>query len=162
RAANDLRGRRHVELSAVGGRGPLVLRHRGAPARGPGQPVPRVRPEDVHHLHALRARLRRDPPYERDHARRQGFQHAHRLRRGRFHYDALRKRDYLSRPLIRRGDAMAPVSWSDALDEVAGRLSAIVRQHGAKAVGFLGWPLATNEEGYLLQKVARLAAGTNN
>ena len=83
RAADDLRGRRHVQLRAVGGRGALVLRSRGAPAGRPGQPVPRVRPEDVHHLHPLRARLRRDPPHQRDHAGRQGLQHAHRLRRRR-------------------------------------------------------------------------------
>jgi len=82
--------------------------------------------------------------------------------RGRFHYDALRKRDYLSRPLIRRGDVMAPTSWTDALDEVAERLSGIVKQSGPDAVGFLGWPLANNEEAYILQKVARVAVGTNN
>ncbi len=81
--------------------------------------------------------------------------------RGRFHYDALRKRDYLSRPLVRRGDVMAPVRWEEALDTTAERLKGIIDQHGADAVGFLGNPLLSNEEAYLLQKLARLA-GTNN
>jgi formate dehydrogenase alpha subunit len=82
--------------------------------------------------------------------------------RGRFHYDALRKRERLSRPLIRRGDVMAPASWSQALDEAAVRLGDVIRRDGPNAVGFLGWPLASNEESYVLQKVARLAVGTNN
>jgi predicted molibdopterin-dependent oxidoreductase YjgC len=82
--------------------------------------------------------------------------------RGRFHYDALRQRDRLSRPLLRRGDVMAPVSWSDALDSVAERLSAVIKQSGPDAIGFLGSPLAVNEEAYTLQKLARVAIGTNN
>lgn len=82
--------------------------------------------------------------------------------RGRFHYDALKKKDRLSRPLLRRGEAMAPATWSDALDAVASRLSFIVQQHGPDSVGFLGWPLSSNEESYLLQKLARIAVGTNN
>jgi predicted molibdopterin-dependent oxidoreductase YjgC len=82
--------------------------------------------------------------------------------RGRFHYDALRKRDRLSRPLLRRGDLQAPASWSEALDEAAYRLRTVIAQDGPDAVGFLGWPLATNEEAYILQKLARVAVGTNN
>jgi predicted molibdopterin-dependent oxidoreductase YjgC len=82
--------------------------------------------------------------------------------RGRFHYDALRKRDRLQRPLLRRGEIMAPVGWDEALSEAAVRLRAIVQRDGADAVGFLGWPLHNNEEAYLLQKLARVAIGTNN
>lgn len=82
--------------------------------------------------------------------------------RGRFHYDALRKRDYLSRPLLRRGDVMAPVSWDEALSSVTDRLLELVRQHGPDAVGFLGGPLSSNEELYLLQRLARGVVGTNN
>jgi formate dehydrogenase major subunit len=82
--------------------------------------------------------------------------------RGRYHYDALRKRDKLSRPLLRRAETLVPVSWDEALTVAAERLRAIVSQHGADAIGFLGWPLHTNEEAYLLQKLARLAVGTNN
>jgi formate dehydrogenase alpha subunit len=82
--------------------------------------------------------------------------------RGRYHYDALRKRDYLSRPLIRRGDVMAPVSWDEALSSVAAGLRSIRDQHGANAIGFLGGPLNSNEELYLLQRLARTSVGTNN
>ena len=35
-------------------------------------------------------------------------------------------------------------------------------QHGPDAIGFLASPLATNEENYLLGKIARAIVGTNN
>ena len=82
--------------------------------------------------------------------------------RGRYHYDALRSRDYLARPLIRRGDLLAPVSWDEALDTVAERLDAIVREHGPESVGVLVSPLTVNEEAYTAQKLARAVLGTNN
>ena len=82
--------------------------------------------------------------------------------RGRFHYDALRKRDYLSRPLVQSGDVMAPVSWDEALATVTERVTALVKEHGPDSVGFLGGPLNSNEELYLLQRLARGVVGTNN
>ena len=82
--------------------------------------------------------------------------------RGRFHYDALRKRDYLARPLLRRGDVMAPVPWDEALTAASVQLGAIAREHGPDSIGFLGGPLCSNEELYLLQRLARGVVGTNN
>lgn len=82
--------------------------------------------------------------------------------RGRYHYDALKARDYLTRPLIRRADLMAPVEWDVAMADVTDRLAAIVKQHGPDAVGFLAGPLLVNEEAYTVQKLARAVAGTNN
>jgi predicted molibdopterin-dependent oxidoreductase YjgC len=82
--------------------------------------------------------------------------------RGRFHYDAVPDRDRLSRHMIRRGEALLPASWEEALDSAAERLAEISRQHGPGAIGFLGSPIATNEENYLLQKLARAVVGTNN
>lgn len=82
--------------------------------------------------------------------------------RGRYHYDALRRRDYLSRPLLRRGDVMAPVTWGEAIGAVSERLRAIRQEHGAQAIGFLGGAMASNEELYLLQRLARTAIGTSN
>jgi formate dehydrogenase alpha subunit len=82
--------------------------------------------------------------------------------RGRFHYDALRARDYLKGPLITRGDLKAPVSWDEALDEATRRLTAIVAAHGPESVGVLVGPMAVTEEAYLAQKLARAVLGTNN
>ena len=82
--------------------------------------------------------------------------------RGRFHYDAVRDRDRLSRHMVRRGEALLPASWEEALDSAAERLAEIRSRHGPAAVGFLGSPVATNEENYLLQKLARAVVGNNN
>jgi predicted molibdopterin-dependent oxidoreductase YjgC len=82
--------------------------------------------------------------------------------RGRFHYDAVPDRDRLSRHMVRRGEALLPASWEEALDSAAERLAKIRSQHGPGAIGFLGSPIATNEESYLLQKLARAVIGTNN
>jgi predicted molibdopterin-dependent oxidoreductase YjgC len=82
--------------------------------------------------------------------------------RGRFHYDAVRDGDRLSQHMVRRGEALLPASWEEALDSAAERLAEIRSQHGPAAVGFLGSPVATNEENYLLQKLARAVVGSNN
>jgi len=82
--------------------------------------------------------------------------------RGRFHYDAVRDGDRLSQHMVRRGEARLPASWEEALDTAAERLAEITSQHGPGAIGFLGSPVATNEENYLLQKLARAVIGTNN
>jgi predicted molibdopterin-dependent oxidoreductase YjgC len=82
--------------------------------------------------------------------------------RGRFHYDAARDSDRLSQHMVRRGEALLPASWEQALDSSAERLAEIRSRHGPEAVGFLGSPVATNEENYLLQKLARAVVGSNN
>jgi predicted molibdopterin-dependent oxidoreductase YjgC len=82
--------------------------------------------------------------------------------RGRFHYDAVRDSDRLSQHMVRRGEALQPASWEEALDSAAERLAEIRSRHGPAAVGFLGSPVATNEENYLLQKLARAVVGSNN
>jgi len=82
--------------------------------------------------------------------------------RGRFHYDAVPDRDRLSQHMVRRGEALLPASWEEALDSAAERLAEIRSRHGPAAIGFLGSPVATNEENYLLQKLARAVVGSNN
>ncbi len=75
--------------------------------------------------------------------------------------------DRLTTPLIRlpgtpRGQAaFREASWDEALDLVAGRLLAIRRAHGPDALGFFASAKCTNEENYLLQKLARAAIGTH-
>ena len=82
--------------------------------------------------------------------------------RGRFHYDAVKPKQRLSQPLIRRNGGQEEATWDDALELTAARLTEIRDRHGPEAIGFLGSPLATNEENYLLQKIARAVVGTNN
>lgn len=68
----------------------------------------------------------------------------------------------LTRPLIKTDGAFREASWEEALDLVVARLTAIRDQHGPDALGFLSSARTTNEENYLMQKLARVGFGTNN
>lgn len=83
--------------------------------------------------------------------------------KGRFGYDFVHAPDRLTQPLwrARRDQAFLPVSWSRALDVVAGRLGKIRDRHGPDSVAVLTSAKCTNEENYLLQKFARAVIGTN-
>ncbi|ASJ03373.1 formate dehydrogenase subunit alpha [Thermococcus profundus] len=70
-------------------------------------------------------------------------------------------KDRLKRPLKRAGSSMVPVGWGEAMDEIAGKLLEIRELYGPDAVAFLASSKVSNEENYLLQKIARLF-GTNN
>ena len=82
--------------------------------------------------------------------------------KGRFGLDFVHHPDRLTSPLLRRDGELVEVSWEEALDEVARRLSAVIGEKGPDAVAFLSSAKATNEENYLLQKFARAVVGTNN
>ena len=69
--------------------------------------------------------------------------------------------DRLTSPLVRRDGDLVEASWDAALDRAAGALDAVRSDHGADALAFFGAPRCTNEENYLLQKLAR-TLGTNN
>ena len=70
--------------------------------------------------------------------------------------------DRLTTPLVRRDGELRPASWDEALGRVVERLRDIQRRHGADAVMFASSAKATNEENYLLMKLARAGFGTNN
>jgi predicted molibdopterin-dependent oxidoreductase YjgC len=80
--------------------------------------------------------------------------------------------DRLLRPMVRDGrrpgDPPAPatafreVEWDEAAAIVADRLLRVREQHGPDALAFLNSPRCSNEESYLLQKLARSVIGTNN
>jgi len=82
--------------------------------------------------------------------------------KGRFGLDFVHHPDRLTRPLLRRDGELVEVSWGEAMDEVARRLSEVVEKSGPDAVAFLSSAKATNEENYQLQKFARAVVGTNN
>jgi formate dehydrogenase major subunit len=83
--------------------------------------------------------------------------------RGRFHYDAVRPRERLTRHLVRRpGQPPVPSPFEAALDQAAQELARVVQQHGPASVGVLVAPWATNEEAYLAAKLARDVIGTEN
>ncbi len=87
--------------------------------------------------------------------------------KGRFGFDFIHAPDRLTAPLLRYDrrrpfDDTTATDWPTALDHVAGRLRAICDRHGPDSIAFLVSAKCTNEENYLLQKVARAVIGTNN
>jgi formate dehydrogenase major subunit/formate dehydrogenase alpha subunit len=70
--------------------------------------------------------------------------------------------DRLKTPLVRRGERMARVSWDEALSLSARRLREIREESGPDSLAILTSAKGTNEENYLLAKLARAALGTNN
>lgn len=70
--------------------------------------------------------------------------------------------DRLHRPLVRRNGTLHETSWEEAFGFIADRFQAIRRAHGPDAFAFLNVPRCSNEETYLLQKLARAVVGTNN
>ena len=78
--------------------------------------------------------------------------------KGRFGYTFVHHRDRLTTPLIRKNGELAAASWDEALDYVADRLS---RYNGSE-FATLASAKATNEDGYIQQKFARLLMKSNN
>ena len=82
--------------------------------------------------------------------------------KGRFGYDFIHSKDRLKQPLMRKNGGLVPATWDQAMTHVADRLLEIRDKYGPESIGFLVSAKCTNEENYLLQKVARGLIGTNN
>ena len=82
--------------------------------------------------------------------------------KGRFGFDYTRHPDRLRLPMVRRNGKLEPSSWEDALAEVSKRLAEVHKAHGANSIGFIGSNRTTNEENYVLGRIARASIGTNN
>jgi len=100
--------------------------------------------------------------------------------KGRFGYGFVNHPDRLHRPLVKastlaqfresQGNAVASaqaegfteVEWDEALDLVAAKWQEILDREGSDAIGVLSSARCTNEENYLVQKLARGVLGTNN
>jgi len=82
--------------------------------------------------------------------------------KGKFGWDFVNAEERLTKPLIRKNDEFVESTWEEALDYVARRLGSIREQSGKDAVGFISSSKITNEENYLMQKLARQVFGTNN
>jgi assimilatory nitrate reductase catalytic subunit len=61
-----------------------------------------------------------------------------------------------------RGTARERCDWETALDHLAGRFAAIIREHGPDAVAFYGAGQLLTEDYYVFNKLAKGLIGTNN
>ncbi len=106
--------------------------------------------------------------------------------KGRYGYDYIHHPDRLLKPRVRRylldgrakseirpaisGETTDPrggwdwveTSWETALDITASRLADIRAQYGPDTIGVMTSAKCTNEENYLMNKLARQVIGTNN
>ncbi len=94
--------------------------------------------------------------------------------KGRYGYDFVHHADRLTRPHVRRyllenrerpvggRDEFVPVDWETALRLVVEKFRKIKMDSGPDALALLASAKCTNEENYLMQKLARQVIGTNN
>ncbi len=82
--------------------------------------------------------------------------------KGKFGWGFVNGPDRLTRPQVRDGDRIRDVGWDEAIRHVADRLTEIRARHGPDAIGFLANCTGSNEEAFLVQKLARAVVGTHN
>ena len=88
--------------------------------------------------------------------------HGHACVKGRYAFEFATSPDRVVTPRVRNGVGWRETTWPEAMETVADRLRQLVARYGPDSVGVLGSARATNEETYLIQKLARVAIGTNN
>jgi NADH-quinone oxidoreductase subunit G len=82
--------------------------------------------------------------------------------KGRFGFDFTNHAERIRHPLVRKGDKLLPVSWEEAAQVTAAKLKAAYDAGGKDSIGFIGSNRTSNEENYLLQRLARATFETNN
>jgi NADH-quinone oxidoreductase subunit G len=82
--------------------------------------------------------------------------------KGRFGFDFTKHAERVRQPMVRKGDKLFPVSWEEAAQAAATKLKAVFDAGGKDSIGFIGSNRTSNEENYLLQRLARGTFGTNN
>jgi len=82
--------------------------------------------------------------------------------KGKFAWEYVNSEERLTKPLKREGDTFVEIEWDEAITLVAERFAKIKKEHGPDALGFIASSKCTNEESYLMQKLARAVIGTNN
>ncbi|MBH8605738.1 formate dehydrogenase subunit alpha [Thermoactinomyces sp. CICC 10522] len=82
--------------------------------------------------------------------------------KGKFGWDFANSEERLTKPLIRKGDAFVESTWEEALKLIASKLGSIKETYSGNAIGFISSSKITNEENYLMQKLARQVFQTNN
>ena len=82
--------------------------------------------------------------------------------KGRFGWDFVNSDKRLTTPLVRHNGKQEASTWEEALDLTVGRLRDVLEKHGPGSVAVIGSNRTTNEEDYLLQRLARTVLRTNH
>ncbi len=82
--------------------------------------------------------------------------------KGKFEWGHINSPDRLQHPLVRSEGRFREATWDEALTTVATRLREIEARYGKDSIAFISSSKTTNEEVYLVQKIARAIFHTNN
>ncbi|WP_411814284.1 formate dehydrogenase subunit alpha [Cytobacillus horneckiae] len=82
--------------------------------------------------------------------------------KGKFGWDFVNSEQRLTTPLIRKGDEFVPATWDEAMTLIAEKMSTIKQSYGGHGIGFVSSSKTTNEDSYLMQKLARQVFESNN
>lgn len=82
--------------------------------------------------------------------------------KGKFGWDFVNSKERITKPLIRKNGTFVESTWEEALNVVANKLGAIKEEYGKGSIGFISSSKITNEDNYVIQKLARQVFGTNN
>src|ERR1700681_2904314 len=80
--------------------------------------------------------------------------------RGRYSFDRWNSSERVRRPVVRSDDESHDVTVPEAITQAARRLREIADEYGAASIGVIGSSAATNEELFLLERLARQVIGT--
>ena len=86
----------------------------------------------------------------------------HTCLKGRFAFEFYNHPERLREPMIKKNGKFEEVTWDEAYDYITTRLVEIKNTYGPDSIGGISSSRATNEENYLMQKMIRVAVGTNN
>ncbi len=82
--------------------------------------------------------------------------------KGKFAWGHINSDDRLTKPLLRDGEGFREITWDEALDIIEQKFKSVKEEHGPNALAFIASSKCTNEESFLMQKLARAVIGTNN
>ncbi len=82
--------------------------------------------------------------------------------KGKFSWGHINSDQRLTKPLVRKNGEFHEVEWDEALNVIADNFTSIKEKYGPDALSFISSSKATNEESYLMQKLARQVIGTDN
>ncbi|UBH23150.1 formate dehydrogenase subunit alpha [Macrococcus armenti] len=82
--------------------------------------------------------------------------------KGKFGWDFVNSGERLTKPLIREADGFREATWDEALTLIASKFKETIATRGPEKLAFITSSKCTNEESFLMQKLARQVVGTNN
>jgi formate dehydrogenase major subunit len=82
--------------------------------------------------------------------------------KGRYAFKFYDHPERLNSPMIKRNGEFEKVSWDEAYEYIASKLTSFKAEFGSDSIAGISSARCTNEENYLMQKFIRTVIGTNN